>query len=163
MKTMPSRSPDLPDGRRALTLAIRDALRDLGAQLAQLNVRVGDKLELRAGDLQCLDLIDRLGPLSPGILARRTAIHPATLTGIVDRLERGGWVVRDRDPSDRRGVVIRSLRDRRGEVARLYAGMQERLGAICADLGEDELEAVARFLRSAADAGRGAADELVGD
>src|SRR5580704_16190298 len=99
MKTMPPRAPDPSDGRRALTLAIRDALRDLGAQLALLNVRVGDKLELRAGDLQCLDLIDRLGPLSPGTLARRTAIHPATLTGIVDRLEHGGWVVRDRDPS----------------------------------------------------------------
>ena len=30
------------------------------------------------------------------------------MTGILDRLERGGWVDRGRDPSDRRGVLIQA-------------------------------------------------------
>jgi DNA-binding MarR family transcriptional regulator len=163
MKSMPPRQLGPPTGRQGLTLAIRVALRDLGAQLALLNLRVGDKLELRAGDLQCLNLIERVGPVSPASLARRTSIHPATLTGIIDRLERGGWVTRDRDPADRRGVVIRVLRDRRAEVSRHYAGMQGRLTDICAGLDEEELAAVAGFLRSAVEAGRDATDELAGD
>jgi len=35
-------------------------------------------------------------------LGRRMAIEPATLTGIVQRLERDGWVRRDCDPENRR-------------------------------------------------------------
>jgi DNA-binding MarR family transcriptional regulator len=38
----------------------------------------------------------------------------ATITGILDRLERGGWAARDRDPSDRRAVRVRALLDRNG-------------------------------------------------
>lgn len=163
MKSMPPRQTEPPIGRQGLTLAIRVALRDLGAQLALLNLRVGDKLDLRAGDLQCLELIERLGPLSPATLARRTAIHPATLTGIIDRLERGGWVARDRDPADRRSVVVRVVRDRRAEVSRHYAGMQGRLTDICAGLDDEELAAVVGFLRSAVEAGRDATNELAGD
>jgi MarR family len=41
----------------------------------------------------CLDLITRHGPLSPSAPARRAGLHPATMTGILDRLERGGWVI----------------------------------------------------------------------
>jgi DNA-binding MarR family transcriptional regulator len=77
------------------------SLRDLGAQLSLLNHSVGARLELKATDLECLDLITGHGPLSPSALARRAGLHPATLTGILDRLERGGWIERGRDPSDR--------------------------------------------------------------
>jgi hypothetical protein len=30
-----------------------------------------------------------------GQLADGVGIHPATLTGVIDRLERGGWIMRD--------------------------------------------------------------------
>ena len=48
--------------------------------------------------------------------------HPATITGILDRLERGRWVARERDPTDRRAVVVRALRDRNAELFHLYSG-----------------------------------------
>jgi DNA-binding MarR family transcriptional regulator len=41
------------------------------------------------------------------------------MTGVLDRLERGGWVARDRHPSDRRAVVVRALRDQDAELMRL--------------------------------------------
>jgi DNA-binding MarR family transcriptional regulator len=62
--------------------------------------------------LECLDLIDRYGPLSPSALARRAGLHPATMTGVLDRLERDGWIVRERDPADRRGVLVQPVRSR---------------------------------------------------
>ena len=76
----------------------------MSIQLALLNHQVGGQVDLKATDLECLDLISRLGPLSPSALARRAGLHPATLTGILDRLERGGWISRDRDPADRRAA-----------------------------------------------------------
>jgi DNA-binding MarR family transcriptional regulator len=65
------------------------------------------------------------------------------MTGILDRLERGGWVARDRDPSDRRSIVVRALRDRNAELMRLYSGMNASMDQICAGYGDTELEVLA--------------------
>jgi DNA-binding MarR family transcriptional regulator len=149
--------------RRRSTRAIKESLRELNIQLALLNHRVGARLDLKDVDLDCLELIARHGPLTPSALARRAGLHPATMTGILDRLERGGWVTRERDPSDRRAVVVRALRDRNGELLRLYSGMNASMDEICAGYGESELELLADFLRRTANAGGRATDELAGD
>jgi DNA-binding MarR family transcriptional regulator len=146
--------------RKRSTAAIKKSLRDLRVQLSLLNHRVGARLDLKDVDLDCLDLIDRYAPLSPSALARRAGLHPATMTGILDRLESGGWVARERDPSDRRSVVVRALRDRRGELVGLYSGMNVSMDEVCAGYGVDELELLADFLRRTADAGRDATDDL---
>src|SRR5215213_1054284 len=147
-------------GRRRAASAIKESMRELSIQLSLLNHQVGAHLELRDIDLGCLDTIARNGPLSPSALARRAGLHPATVTGILDRLERGGWVARERDPADRRAVVIRALRDRNAELLRLYSGMNASMDRICAEYGDVELELLADFLRRTADAGRIATDGL---
>ena len=149
--------------RKHLNFAIRQSLRELSIQLSLLNHHVGAQLDLKDIDLDCLDLIARDGPLSPSALARRAGLHPATMTGILDRLERGGWVARDRDPSDRRAVVVRGLRKRIAELLHLYSGMNTSMDHICARYGEPELELLADFLGRIADAGRNATDQLASD
>lgn len=147
-------------GRGQLNRAVRESLRELGIQLAQLNQRVSGRLDLRVADLDCLDLIERYGPLSPSALARRTGLHPATMTGVLDRLERGGWIARERDPADRRSVVIKVMPDRGAEVLQLYSGMNAAMAQICGGYSDSELELVAGFLRRTAEAGQAAAEEL---
>jgi DNA-binding MarR family transcriptional regulator len=132
----------------------------MSVQLSLLNQQVGGRLELKGSDLECCELINRYGPLSPSELARRAGLHPATMTGVLDRLERGGWIARERDPADRRAVIIRLLRDRGGEVLKLYAGMNAAMDEVCAGYSEDDLELVSGFLRRTADAGRAAAQQL---
>jgi DNA-binding MarR family transcriptional regulator len=149
--------------RGRLNRAIKESLRDLGAQLSLLNHSVGARLDLKATDLECLDLITRYGPLSPSALARRAGLHPATMTGILDRLERGGWIDRSRDPSDRRGVVVEAARGRGAEILRLYlvdSGMNTAMDQICSEYEDKELELLAGFLRRTADASRTAAQRL---
>jgi DNA-binding MarR family transcriptional regulator len=148
--------------RRRTTAAIRESLRDLSSQLSVLNRAVGEQLELKEVDLGCLDLVARSGPMTPSALARSAGLHPATMTGILDRLERAGWVARERDPDDRRAVRVRALRDRAGQILGLYAGMNNALDQICAGYSEAELEVLADFLRRAADAGRQATQDLSG-
>jgi DNA-binding MarR family transcriptional regulator len=149
--------------RRRLATEIKESLRELSIQLSLLNHQVGAHADLKDVDLDCLDLISRHGPLSPSALSRRAGIHPATMTGILDRLERGGWIARERDPADRRAIAVRALRDRGAELFRLYSGMNTSMDRICADYEESELELLADFLRRTTDAGRTATDVLAGD
>jgi DNA-binding MarR family transcriptional regulator len=148
--------------RRRLDREVRASLRDVSVQLSLLNHQVRGQLELKGADLECLDLISREGPLSPSTLARRSGLHPATVTGILDRLERGGWIVRERDPADRRAVLIRVERGRGADVLRLYAGMNSAMDQIIGGYDEGQLELLAGFLHRTAEAGRAAAEELAG-
>lgn len=149
--------------RRRLTTTVKESLRELNLELSRLSHHVSTHLDLKDVDLDCLDLINRYGPLSPSAVARRAGMHPATMTGILDRLERGGWITRERDPVDRRAVVVRARRDRNAELFRLLAGMDSLMNEICADYTDAELELLADFLQRTTNAGRHATDELASD
>ena len=145
-----------PPRRGQLHGEVTRGLREVILQLTLFNRRVAGNLDLKDVDLTCFNLIERHGPLSPRDLAQRAGLHPATVTGILDRLERGHWVVRERDPSDRRAVLVIPLRLRAGELMRLYAPMLSFMNRICAEYSETELEHFAVFLRLIAQAGRDA-------
>jgi DNA-binding MarR family transcriptional regulator len=160
MSSKSSADPDAARRRRRLGNSVKDSLRELNLQLSLLNSKVSARLDVKDIDLDCMDLIARYGPLSPSALARRAGLHPATVTGILDRLERGGWIARERDPTDRRSVLVRTVRDRSAEVFRLYAGMNAAMDEICGSYDDAELEVLADFLRRTVDAGRAATDDL---
>src|SRR3954447_9386169 len=149
---MSSVSPERREAIRARqrsTAAIRDGLRELRIQLALVNYRVGSQLDLKDVDLDCLDIVDAYGPMSPTLLARRAGLHPATMTGILDRLERGGWIARERDPSDRRAVLVRVERERYGELLSHYSGLSRAMNKLLSDYSDSELAVIADFMRRA--------------
>jgi DNA-binding MarR family transcriptional regulator len=163
MTPISSRRAEAIRHRKESTSEIRETLRALRIQLSLLNYRVGSQLELQDVDLDCFDIIDADGPLSPSALARRAGLHPATLTGILDRLERGGWIARERDPSDRRAVVVRVARERYADIMRLYQGMNRGMNKLLAGYSDSELEVIADFMRRTVEAGRDATDALGAD
>lgn len=150
--------------RRRRVNVLKVTLRELRGELAQLNHQLGSRLKLRDVDIECLDLVNRHGPLSPSALASQAGLHPATLTGILDRLERGGWVSRGRSPDavDRRSVGIRASADRNKELLGLLAGMNTAMDEVCAGYSDAELDVITDFLRRTAAAGRDSAGALAG-
>ena len=63
-------------------------------------------------------------------LARSAGLEPSTMTGLLDRMERDGYVCRRADPEDRRALNIHLTdegRSLRGTVQRLVSEILERL------------------------------------
>ncbi|SCE25412.1 DNA-binding transcriptional regulator, MarR family [Streptomyces sp. DvalAA-14] len=149
--------------RRRLTARIKDGLRDLSVQLSLLTHQVGTHLDIRHADLECLDLVSRYGPIGPTALAKRAGLHPATLTGVLDRLERGGWVVRTPNPSDRRAILVRIVKEKEAEVLFLFSGLNRAMDQVCSEYEDADLVMIADFLLRTARAARVATDDLAGD
>jgi DNA-binding MarR family transcriptional regulator len=146
--------------RRRLVARIKDGMRDLSIQFALLNHQVGAHLDLRDADLECLDLVSRYGPIGPTALAKRAGLHPATLTGVLDRLERGGWVIRTPNPSDRRAVLVQVIKEKEAEVSSLYSSLGNAMDRVCSDYEDADLVKLADFLLRTAKAARIATDDL---
>jgi len=131
-------------------------------QVTRLNQTVGSRIGLAVGDLGILELADRLGPLTPSRLAELSGLSPATITGVLDRLEAEGWIRRERDPDDRRKVNITAV-GRHRLVQRYYSGMQRRVHQICAGYTDDQLDLIVEFLTRVAEAGAAATLDLRAD
>lgn len=62
---------------------------------------------LTATQFGVLDSLHHIGPLCQSELAEKLLRTGGNLTLVVDNLEKAGLVVRERDPSDRRFVVVK--------------------------------------------------------
>lgn len=86
------------------------------------------------------------GPLTMGELARRIGSTEKTLTGIVDRMERAGYLQRERDANDRR--VVRSKLTRKGLALhrKLDAQMRARMTRVLGLLDPEDRRDLFRIL-----------------
>ncbi len=110
------------------------------------NHAIGDAVGLHQTDQECLDLLDWAEPLTAGEIAGHLGLTSGAVTGLIDRLEAGGWVRRERDPADRRRVFVHLSHERGGELWPLYKPLSEAIEAYRSSLSDDELRVVVRFL-----------------
>ena len=137
--------------RSELTEAIRRAFGRYGAAHGLLNQAVAERLGLNVTDLSSLGILMEDGPLTPTQIAEVTGVTSGAVTGVIDRLERAGFVVREGDPQDRRKVMVRARTERAPEMAELYRPLVEAGSANLARLSEEQLELVAKFLSGSAE------------
>src|SRR5260370_37450000 len=86
--------------------------RRTGSLFQLLGQAAADRIGINATDLNCLNILSFSGETTAGELARATGLTTASITGVADRLEEAGFVRRERDPRDRRRVVIRLVLER---------------------------------------------------
>ncbi|MFB4312400.1 MarR family winged helix-turn-helix transcriptional regulator [Actinomadura sp. GTD37] len=84
--------------------------------------------------------------LRPGEAARRLRVTPATITSVVDTLERNGHVRRERSHRDRRGVMLRITDAGRQLLAEKSRPIGRDLGRLYNVVDDADEEAVRRFL-----------------
>lgn len=71
-------------------------------------------------------------------LSERLLIRPASVTGVVDRLERAGLVAREGDPTDHRAKFVRLTKLGRQLVERVLAGHQRQIESVFGGLRMEE-------------------------
>jgi DNA-binding MarR family transcriptional regulator len=118
------------------------------AAFALFNQAVADRLGLHPTDLQCLNLLSlERAPVTTGRVAELTGLTTGSATRLVDRLEKAGYVVRERDAADRRRVLVATVPERIAEFGRTW----ERLGGdwspLFEDLDDAELAVLVRHMR----------------
>lgn len=82
--------------------------------------------------LDIISCLGRTGGLPLSELAERLLVSGGNVTGIIDRLEKNGYVYRARDDGDRR--VVRALLTEKGHV--LYKAFLPRYTEIVADINK---------------------------
>src|SRR5882724_7084079 len=87
--------------------------REFATAIVVFHESVGRLLGLSAVERKCLDLLQRLGPVTAGTIGEHTGLTTGAVTRMIDRLGKAGHVRRSPDPHDRRKVVVRLLPNER--------------------------------------------------
>jgi DNA-binding MarR family transcriptional regulator len=99
-----------------------------GEHLKANTAAVLDQFGLTPKEFGALEVIAQVGPLTQTQLSERILVDRTTVVHLVDRLARGGWIVRGPKPGDRRSHALtltpegqRRLKDVRGAARAVEA------------------------------------------
>ena len=110
------------------------------------------RLRLGASDFEALLLlVQDEKPWTAGKIAEALEVTTGAVTGLVDRLEKGGWVQRVRDAVDRRQVWIERAPARRQELDDELAAQRAVLAAAASSLDDAALDLAVKVIERAAE------------
>ena len=158
LKELPKYDSLLAMSRRYPTLDPRAiecclAFRKLGAEVEAAMTTLYARSDLSHGRFTVLMMLEhdrgesRDGGMTPGDLAARCGVTPATMTGLLRGLERDGLILREDRPNDRRAVTIRLAAAGRSHLATMLPDYFRRLGGFVAGLSERDRDDLLRLLR----------------
>ena len=121
--------------------AINQKFREMSTETIMFHQAVADVLGLHITDHKGLDLIYRYGPMPAGRLAELTGLTTGAITGIIDRLEKAGYVRRVNDPRDRRITIIEPTRNKKLErkLEVIFTPLSMRMQKLLSSYSDNEL------------------------
>jgi DNA-binding MarR family transcriptional regulator len=103
-------------------------------------------LDLHPTDYKTLGILERLGPVSAGEIASHSGLASASVTNLLDRLERKGFVRRVRDVADRRRVLVEPVMDRLTAGRERFASTRRSLARLVEQYSTRDLAVITDFL-----------------
>jgi DNA-binding MarR family transcriptional regulator len=164
-------TPSEPDGARTRTSRRAELLDQLemagrasSVATVMFHTAVAARQGLSASEEKALDLLERSGPLTAGELARQSGLAPASVTGLINRLEHKGFARRIQNPGDRRSILVEVDVERLyARVAPLFADWARSLQELYAGYSDEQLEVILHFLTEAARRQQEATARITGD
>jgi DNA-binding MarR family transcriptional regulator len=124
---------------------LEHAMRKASAQGTIFAAAVAEHAGISSSDMDCMDFLNLEGRVTAGRLAELTGLTTGAITGVVDRLEKAGFVRRERDASDRRKVFIAPVPERAMEIGRFYQLMQRAMEKQADGYTDTELKLLLRY------------------
>jgi len=146
--------------RAALVQELENAMRKSSAQGAMFAKSVAERVGISSSDMDCMDFLNFEGRMTAGRLAELTGLTTGAITGVVDRLEKAGFVRRERDEDDRRKVFIAPVPERLAAIGQLYALLQRALHKQAEAYSDEELKVLLRYATDSASSILDAANQL---
>ncbi|MEZ4728228.1 MAG: MarR family transcriptional regulator [Caldilineaceae bacterium] len=112
------------------------------------------RMGLNPTDGKCLSVLRETGPITAGEMAELIGVTTGAVTGIIDRLEKHGYVRRAADPEDRRRVVIEPIEGatKSAEIDAIFAPLAAAtLNEFVNRYNDEEFAIVLDFVRRGAD------------
>ncbi|AJZ75034.1 hypothetical protein SG18_27220 [Pandoraea apista] len=125
---------------------VRSLGRRLAVYTALYHSALAEQLGLNVTDLNALDLILELESITAGQLAELMGVSSGGITTVIDRLERAGFVEREKNPHDRRMVMIHPIEERCAQIEQFLSSVSRELTAVSAAYDHSELAAIHDFL-----------------
>ena len=139
-----------PTDQGARSVGVLNALRQYRTAEQAMRKRTRAAMKMNENDLLALRFLMESGrrgqQVSPTALARRLEVSTASITSLLDRLERAGHVERRPSPADGRAIIVVATESSHAEVRHTLGDMHERMKAVADQLTPDEANAVVRFL-----------------
>jgi DNA-binding MarR family transcriptional regulator len=137
--------------KAAISARARSLGPDLGRELSTWTIlfhqAVAERLGLNVTDHKCLDFLGREGAVTAGRLAEVSGLTTGAVTGVIDRLEKAGFVRRREDPEDRRRLFIEPVPGAERRISPLFASLRRAMGKVSSRFTDAELDVIADFLR----------------
>ncbi|MEV7227376.1 MULTISPECIES: MarR family transcriptional regulator [Polymorphospora] len=137
--------------RAAAETAVADSGRLLSTAMILFHTSLSKKVGLGPTDEKVLELVQRHRNVSPRQLAELTGLAKNSITDVLDRLARRGFVTRQPDPADGRKVIVVAADEGIARIAAHFAGLMGRLADLNAAFSPEELRVVAEYQRRAAE------------
>ena len=148
--------------RTEILRQLMEVERSHSAVTVMFHSAVAAKQGLNATEEKTLDHLQRQGPLTAKDLAELTGLAPASVTGLLDRLEGKGFVRRVKHPTDKRRVLVEPNQEKLAELAVFFEDRARDIVEACQEFSTDELSTVIRFLSVTSERQRAAAARLTG-
>ncbi|MFK9092461.1 MarR family transcriptional regulator [Bacillus salipaludis] len=133
--------------REQLLELFNEELRNFSTETIMFHQNVAERLGLNSTDHKCLDIILRNYPMTAGKLAEMTGFTTGTVTGVIDRLEKASYVYRDKDPNDRRRVIINvHLQKVEKEILPLFASFSQSMRELFEKYNDQEIKFLFNFV-----------------
>lgn len=113
-----------------------------------LHHAIASKSGINVTDMQCINLLQLRGPMTPGQIAETMFLTTGgAITAVIDRLEKAGLVERRRDEADRRRVIVEATKS--GAVRELgerFEPVGERYEELLGAFNDEQLRLILDYL-----------------
>lgn len=130
----------------ALLKSLTHRLQRYGMRSVLFQQNMAHKIGVSHTDLKSAEILNETGPITAGELSKITGLSTGSVTALINRLEKSGYVKRERDQLDGRRVMIAPIPERQEQIKSHYQSLSMATKELCSAYNEQELILINQFV-----------------